>query len=149
LFACFVAVMITWMSFASGIRELRRAILSMLETHIVMSSLSFCLVLTLVLHLTLLLVLCLSSLMNLTIVHIVFGSCENCFVPRCFGYDPHPHRGDRFPRRPAFSVAGSHTHFELRHMDGPCFPHHGSHPTRSNGEVQRTVKTSSSRMVKC
>jgi hypothetical protein len=51
----------------------------MLETHIVMSSLIFCLVLilmfrlvfTLVLRLTLFHVLCLSSLMNLTIVHMV------------------------------------------------------------------------------
>jgi hypothetical protein len=51
----------------------------MLETHIVMSSLIFHLVLipmfrlafTLVLHLTLFHVLCLSSLMDLTIAHIV------------------------------------------------------------------------------
>jgi hypothetical protein len=34
-------------------------------------------------------------------------------------------------------------------MDGPRFPHHGSRPTRPSGEVQTTVKTSSSRMVKC
>jgi hypothetical protein len=59
------------MSFASVERGLRRDILSMLETHIVMSSLSFRLILTLVLRLTLLLVLCLSSLMDLTIVHMV------------------------------------------------------------------------------
>jgi hypothetical protein len=39
----------------------------MVETHIVMSSLSFRLVLTLVLRLALLLMLCLSSLMDLTI----------------------------------------------------------------------------------
>ncbi len=37
LFACFVAVLVTWMSFASGGRELRGGVLSMLETHIVMS----------------------------------------------------------------------------------------------------------------
>jgi hypothetical protein len=43
----------------------------MLETHIVMSSLSFHLDLTLVLHLALLLVLYLSSLMDLTIAHMV------------------------------------------------------------------------------
>jgi hypothetical protein len=42
----------------------------MLETHIVMSSLIFRLVLTLVLHLTLL-VLCRNSLMDLTITHMV------------------------------------------------------------------------------
>jgi hypothetical protein len=34
-------------------------------------------------------------------------------------------------------------------MDGPCFSRHGSHPTGSNGEVIKTVKTSSGRMVKC
>jgi hypothetical protein len=67
------------MSFASGGRELRVGMLSMLETHIVMSSLIFCLVLilvfrltcTLVLCLALLLVLCLSSLMDLAIAHMV------------------------------------------------------------------------------
>jgi hypothetical protein len=44
----------------------------MLETHIVMSSLIFHLVLILVLHLALLYVLFLSSLMDLTIAHMVF-----------------------------------------------------------------------------
>jgi hypothetical protein len=43
-------------------------------------------------------------------------------VPRRFGYGSRPHRGARFPRRPSFSAGGSHTHFELRHLDGPCFP---------------------------
>jgi hypothetical protein len=75
------------MSFASGGRELRGGMLSMLETHIVMSSLIFRLVLILVfrlaltlmlllalshvLCLALLLVLCLSSLMDPTIAHMV------------------------------------------------------------------------------
>jgi hypothetical protein len=75
------------MSFASGERELRGGVLSMLETHIVMSSLMFrlsfilifCLALTLellftlshVLCLALLLVMCLSSLMDPTIAHMV------------------------------------------------------------------------------
>jgi hypothetical protein len=75
------------MSFTSGERELRGGVLSMLETHIMMSSLIFCLVLipmfrlvfTFVLHLTLshvtclalLLVLRLSSLMDPTIHHMV------------------------------------------------------------------------------
>jgi hypothetical protein len=71
LFACFMAVLVTWMSFASIKRESRRDILSMLETHIVMSSLIFCHILTLVLHLALLLVLYLVSLMDLTIAHMV------------------------------------------------------------------------------
>jgi hypothetical protein len=79
LFECFVAVLVTWMSFASGIGELKGAVLSMLETHIVMSLLisrlvhilMFHLALTLVLHLTLLHVLFLSSLMDLAIPHMV------------------------------------------------------------------------------
>jgi hypothetical protein len=87
LFACFVAVLVNWMSFASDERELRGGILSMLETHIVMSLLIFRLVLILMSHLafTLMLLLalflmlrlalfhmlCLSSLMDLTIAHMV------------------------------------------------------------------------------
>jgi hypothetical protein len=79
LFACFVVVLVTWMSFASGVKELRGGMLSMLETRIVMSSLishlililMFRLAFTLVLRLTLFHVLCLSSLMNLTIAHMV------------------------------------------------------------------------------
>jgi hypothetical protein len=43
----------------------------MLETHIVMSSLIFCLALSLALYLALLLVLCLISLMDLIITHLV------------------------------------------------------------------------------
>jgi hypothetical protein len=78
-----------------------------------------------------------------------FGSRKNSFVPRHFGYGPCSHRGDHFLRRPGFPTGGSHTHFELRHLDSPRFPHHGPCPTQPNGEVQRTVKTSSSRMVKC
>jgi hypothetical protein len=75
------------MSFASDERELRGGVLSMLETHIVMSSLIFRLVLILIFRLAftlvlllalshvfcfaLLLLLCLNSLMDLTIAHIV------------------------------------------------------------------------------
>jgi hypothetical protein len=43
----------------------------MLENHIVMSSLIFCLARTLTLHLTLLLMFCLLSLMDLTMAHMV------------------------------------------------------------------------------
>jgi hypothetical protein len=65
--------------FSFGGRELRGGMLSMLETHIVMSSLiyylililMFCLAFTLVLCLTFFHVLCLSSLMDLTIAHLV------------------------------------------------------------------------------
>jgi hypothetical protein len=76
-----------------------------------------------------------------------FGPRENCFEPRCFGYGPGPRRGGRFPHRPDFSTGGSFPHFELRHLDGPCFLRRGSHPTRPSGEVQRTLKTSSGHMV--
>jgi hypothetical protein len=55
------------MSFASGIRELRRSGLSILETHIVMSSLIF----RLMLHLALLHMLFLGSLIDLTIAYMV------------------------------------------------------------------------------
>jgi hypothetical protein len=145
------------MIFGSGIRELRRGILFMLETHIMTSSLIFCLVLILVFRLA-----SYSRALPPTscralpqFAHVPnhssygFGSRENHFEPIRFGYDPRPHCGDCFPRRPGFPTGGSHTHFEPRHLDDPCFPHHGSRPTRSNGEVQRTVKTSSGRMVKC
>jgi hypothetical protein len=56
-------------------------------------------------------------------------------VPRCFGYGSCPHRGDRFSRSLGFPTRGSHTHFEPRHLDDPCFPHRGSCPIRPNGEV--------------
>jgi hypothetical protein len=65
------------------------------------------------------------------------------------GYGPRPRRGDRFPHRLGFPARGSFPHSEPRHLDGPCFPRRGSRPTRPSGEVQRIVKTSSSRMVKC
>jgi hypothetical protein len=83
-----------------------------------------------------------------------FGLQENSFVPHHFVYGPRPHHGDHPPCRHGmvFLVEGltlTLTHFELRHLDGPRFPHRGSRPTRSNVEVQKTVKTSSGRMVKC
>jgi hypothetical protein len=78
-----------------------------------------------------------------------FGQRENRFEPRHFGYGPRPHHGDRFPRRPSFPTGGSFPHFEPRHLDDPRFSYRGSRPTQSSGEVQRTVKTSSGRMVKC
>jgi hypothetical protein len=78
-----------------------------------------------------------------------FGSRENSFVCRRFGYGPRPHRCDRTPHRPGFPTGGFHICFEPRHLDSPRFSHCGSRPTCSNGDVQRNVKTSSSRMVKC
>jgi hypothetical protein len=59
------------MSFASDVTELRRVVMIMLETHTVMSSLIFCLILILVFRHDLILVLCLSFLMNPTIAHMV------------------------------------------------------------------------------
>jgi hypothetical protein len=50
---------------------------------------------------------------------------------------------------PGFPAGESFPHFEPRHLDGPRFPHHGSRPTRPSGEVKRTVKSSSGRMVEC
>jgi hypothetical protein len=78
-----------------------------------------------------------------------FGPRENRLEPIRFGYGPHPHHFDHFPCRPSFPAGGFFPHFESRHLDGPCFPRHGSRPTRPSGEVQRTVKTSPDRMVKC
>jgi hypothetical protein len=78
-----------------------------------------------------------------------FGPQENHFEPKRFGYGTRPHRGDRYPRRPSFPAGGSFPHFESRYLDIPRLPRRGSHPTRPSGEVQRTVKTSSDRMIKC
>jgi hypothetical protein len=69
-------------------------------------------------------------------------------MPRRLGYDPRSHHGDRFPGRHGFSVGGSYTLFEPRHLDGAHFLDHGSHPTNSNAEVQKTMKSSSGHMVK-
>jgi hypothetical protein len=78
-----------------------------------------------------------------------FGSRENIFVHIRFGYDPRPHRGDRFPCMRGFPTGGSYNRLEPRLLDGLRFLRHGSRPTGSNGEVQKTVTTSSCRMVKC
>jgi hypothetical protein len=75
-----------------------------------------------------------------------FGSRESSLVPRHFGVDPHSHRGVRPPRRHGFSARGVYSHFELSRFDDPHFPYRRSHPTRSNGEVQRIVKTFLGRM---
>jgi hypothetical protein len=78
-----------------------------------------------------------------------FGSHGNHFMPRRFGYGPRPHCGDQFPCRLSFPARGSRIHFEPKHLDGTRFPHRGARPTVPNGEVQRIMKISSSRMVKC
>jgi hypothetical protein len=78
-----------------------------------------------------------------------FGSRESGLVHGRFGVDPHSHHGGRSPRRHSFPAGDVYSHFELSRLDGSRFPHYGSCLTRSNGEVQKIVKTSSSRMVKC
>jgi hypothetical protein len=50
-----------------------------------------------------------------------FGSRENRFEPRLFGYDPRPRHGNHFPHRSDFPDGGSFAHFEPRHLDGPRF----------------------------
>jgi hypothetical protein len=62
---------VNWMSFASGAGGLRGGTLIMPKTHIMMSFMIFCLALSLVLYLALLPVLCLVSLMDLTIARMV------------------------------------------------------------------------------
>jgi hypothetical protein len=61
--ACFMAVRVTWMSFAFDVREWRIGVWTMLETHIMMSLLIFRHTFLLVLHLV--------FLMDLTIAHMV------------------------------------------------------------------------------
>jgi hypothetical protein len=134
------------MSFTSIVRELRRGILNMLGTHITMSLLIFRLIAILVLHLVLLLMLCLASFMNLTIAHMVLVHerttlCLDALVTSHILIVVIVFRVGT-----VFLLEG--THVEPRHLDGPCFPHRGSHPTGSKGEVQKTVKTSSRRMIK-
>jgi membrane protein implicated in regulation of membrane protease activity len=123
------------MSFASDVRELRRGIFIVLETHIVMSLLIFHLVLTLVLCLVILLVRCLISLVDLTIAHMVLvhkiiSLCLNALVTAhvlivviisLIGM--------------VFLLEGLYTHLEPRHLDSPCLPHRGSRLIGSKGEV--------------
>jgi hypothetical protein len=47
--------------------------------------------------------------------HRSYGSDlrENSFVPRRFYYGPRPHRGDHFPCRHSFPIAGSRTHIVM------------------------------------
>jgi hypothetical protein len=137
----------------------------MLETHIVMSSLIFRLVLILVfrlaftlvlllalshvLCLALLLVLCLSSLMDLIIAHTVLVHERTALILEAL-VTAHILIVVTVSRVGlVFLLEGSFPHFESRHLDGPRFPRRGSCPTRPSGEEQRTVKTSSGRMVKC
>jgi hypothetical protein len=119
----------------------------MLETHTMMSSVIFRLILTLVLRLALLLVLCLVSLKNLTIAHMVLvhersALCLDTLVTA------HVLIVVIVSRVCMVFLLESYTHFEPRHLDYPHFPHRGSHPIWPNGKMQRTVKTFSGYMVK-
>jgi hypothetical protein len=109
------------MSFASDTRELRRDDLTMLETHIVMSSLIFCLDLILVLCLVLILVICLSSLMDLTITQMVLVNKRTVLYIDALDMTHIlimviiSHVCLLFP------AGGFHTRFESRHLDDPHF----------------------------
>jgi hypothetical protein len=129
----------------------------MLETHIVMSLLIFRLVfilvfrlaLTLMLHLALLLMPYLISLMDLTIAHMVLVHERTAFslyalvtahvlimvIVSCVGL--------------IFLLEGLTLTLNRDTWMVHVFPHRDSGPTRSNGEVLRTVKTSSGHIVKC
>jgi lysylphosphatidylglycerol synthetase-like protein (DUF2156 family) len=144
-----VTVLVTWMSFASGGRKLRGGVLSMLETHIVISLLIFCLALILVFHLAftlvlllalshvlclaLLLVLCFSSLMDPTIAHIVLIH-ERTALSLYTLVTAHVLIVVTVSRVDMdFPLEGPFPHYELRQLDGPHFPHCGSHPSRPSG----------------
>jgi hypothetical protein len=64
-----------------------------------------------------------------------FGSRENIFVPRCLGYGPRPHRGDRPLCSHGFLARGAYSHLEPSRFDSPRFLRRDSCPTPSNGEV--------------
>jgi hypothetical protein len=137
------------MSFASDARELRGDTLIMLETHFVMSFLIFHLTLSLVICLTLLFVICLSSLIDLTIAHMFLVhertalSLEHLVTAHVLIVVIVFRIGMCFP------AGWSSTHLEPRHLNDSRFSHRSSRPTQPSDEVQRTVKTSSGRMVKC
>jgi hypothetical protein len=77
-----------------------------------------------------------------------FGSRESGLVPRRFGVDSHSHRGVHPPCRHSFFTRDVYSHLEPSCFDGPRFSRCGSRPTHSNGEVQKTINTSSHCMVK-
>jgi uncharacterized membrane protein len=120
----------------------------MLETRIIMSSLIFRLILTLVLRLTHLLVLCLISLMDLTIAHMILvheriALCLDALVTaHILIVMVIPHVGMVFLLE-GLTLALSRDTWTIH-----IFPIVG-HVTQSNDEVQKTVKTSSGHMVKC
>jgi hypothetical protein len=113
-----------------------------------MSSLIFRLILTLVLRLTHLLVLCLISLMDLTIAHMILvhkriALCLDALVTaHILIVMVIPHVGMVFLLE-GLTLALSRDTWTIH-----IFPIVG-HVTQSNDEVQKTMKTSSGHMVKC
>ena len=78
-----------------------------------------------------------------------YNSRESGYMPRLHGYDPRSHRGVRPMQRRGFPQESSYHHFGPRRFDGSRFPHRGNHPARPNGDVHRTVVTSSGQVLKC
>jgi hypothetical protein len=165
LFVCFVAVLVTWMSFASGGRELRGGVLSMLETHIVMNLSIFRLILILMFRLAFTLVLLLapshvlclapllelrlSSLMDPTIAHMVLVhertalSLDALVTAHVLIVVTTSRVGLVFLLEGPFPTLSQDT------WTINAFPVVVHVPLWPSGEVQRIVKTSSGRMVKC
>jgi hypothetical protein len=129
-----MAVLVTWISFASDVRELRSDASSMLEIHIVMSSLIFRPIHTHVLRLAHLLVLYLISLMDLTITHIVLVH-ERTTLCLAALVMAHVLIMVIISRVDIVFLLESYTCFEPRHLDDSHFPRRCSHPTGSKGEV--------------
>jgi hypothetical protein len=137
----------------------------MIETHIVMSSLMFRISLILVfrlartlvlrlalfhmLCLALLLVLRLISLIDLTIAHMVLVHERTTLCLDAFD-TAHDLIVMIVSRVCLVSLLeGLILTLSQDIWTTHIFPHRGSRPTRSNGELERIVKTSPSRMIKC
>jgi hypothetical protein len=137
------------MSFASSVKVLRKSALSMLETHIVMSSLIFHLVLTLVLRLTLLHTLFLSSLMDSTIAHMILVhertalSLYALVMTHVLNVVTVSYVGLVFLQEGFTPVLSRYT------WTTHVFPVVVLIPLIQNSDVQKIVKTSSGRMVRC
>jgi hypothetical protein len=114
---------------------------TMLETHIMMSLLIFCLTFHLVLHLI--------FLNDLTIAHMVLVHKRVVLRLDALMLTHALIMVFILPRRHDFPARDIYSHFEPSRFDYPHLPHRGSCPTRSNGEMQMIVKTSLVHMVKC
>jgi hypothetical protein len=114
---------------------------TMLETHIIMSSLIFRIAFLLVLHLVFLMDL---TIARMVLVHERVALCLDALVlthilivvlvPPCRHGSP---------------ARGVYSHFEPSRFDGLRFSRRGSRPIHANCEVHKTVVTYLGRMVKC